>query len=176
MAEIWKSDSVHSELEFRVKHLMISIVSGTFREFEVTVETENGNFDQAKIHFAANAASIDTRVADRDAHLKSADFFDAATYPTIRFESRSFTHTNGHSYRLEGDLTIRNVTLPIQLNATYEGGVTDGEGKSRVGFEVSGKLDRKAYGLTWNTITEAGGMLVGEEVKLFASLELVKTA
>ena len=166
----WAIDPSHTEVQFKVKHLVISTVTGTFKEFSGEVFTENEDFDGADVNFTIKVASIDTNSADRDAHLKSDDFFSAETYPNITFSG--VLKNDGGNYQLAGDLTIRDVTRQVTLDVEYNGTVKDPWGNTKAGFELVGKLNRKDFGLTWNTITEAGGMLVGEEVKLVISAQL----
>ncbi len=172
----YKLDAMHSEITFKVKHLMISTVTGNFTKFDATMEAEAADFSDAKISFTADVASISTGNEQRDGHLKSADFFDAEKFPALSFTSTSFKHDSGSDYELTGDLTIRDVTSPITLAVEYGGAMTDFYGQSKVGFEVSGKISRAAYGLTWSAVTEAGGIVVSDEVKLQLSVQLVKQA
>lgn len=166
----WAIDPAHTEVQFKVKHLVISTVTGTFKEFSGEVFTENENFDGAEVNFTIAVASIDTNNADRNAHLKSDDFFSAETYPNITFSG--VLNNDGGEYQLTGNMTIRDVTRQVTLNVDYNGTVKDPWGNTKAGFELTGKINRKDFGLTWNTITEAGGMLVGEEVKLVISAQL----
>lgn len=170
----WSIDPTHSEITFKVKHLVISTVTGTFNSFDGTLEAENNNFEDAQISFEADINSIDTNNSDRDTHLKSDDFFNAAEYPKMTFESTSFTNTGDDEYKLTGNLTIRGITKEITLNATYGGTVVDPYGQTKAGFEVSGKINRKEYGLKWSAVTEAGSVVVSDEVKLLMSVQFVK--
>lgn len=170
VATKWAIDPAHTEVQFKVKHLVISTVTGSFKEFSGEVLTENADFDGAKVNFTIDVASIDTRSNDRDNHLKSDDFFAAEKYPQIKFEG--VLNNAGGDYTLVGDLTIRETTRKVELDVDYNGTVKDPWGNNKAGFEISGKLNRKDFGLTWNTITEAGSMLVGEEVKLEISAQL----
>jgi polyisoprenoid-binding protein YceI len=162
----WNIDSAHSEVKFKVKHLVISTVTGHFNNFSASIKGLKPDFTDAKIVFEADVESIDTKNAQRDGHLKSADFFDAANHPKITFESESVTKIDDQDYKVVGDLTIRGVTRPISLNVTFNGAVTGFGGIEVIGFEITGKLNRLDYGLAWNALTEAGGVVVGEEVKL----------
>lgn len=170
----WAIDPMHSEVQFKVKHLVISTVSGFFRSFEGTVESEGDNFEHAKIDFSIDIDSIDTKQTQRDEHLKSADFFDAATYPHIKFHSTSFKKTGDDEYELRGDLTIKNVTKPITLEVEFGGSADDFYGNTKAGFELTGKINRKEFGLTWDGVTEAGSVVVGEDIKLTINAQLVK--
>lgn len=172
----WVIDPTHSKVSFKVKHLMISNVLGSFREFEGTAVTEGDDFSTAQISFSLNASSIDTEVADRDAHLKSADFFDAENFPKLTFSGNGLKDLGDDLFELTGDLTIKNVTKPVTLQAEFGGVMTDPWGNVKAGFSVSGKINRKDFGLNWNAALEAGGVLVGEEVKLSADIELAKVA
>ena len=172
----WVIDPTHSKVGFKVKHLMISNVLGSFREFEGKVTTEGNDFATARILFSLSAASIDTEVADRDAHLKSPDFFDAEKFPKLVFVGNELKDLGDDLYELTGDLTIKDVTRPVILQAEFGGVMTDPWGNVKAGFSVSGKINRKDFGLNWNAALEAGGVLVGEEVKLSADIELAKVA
>lgn len=170
VAQKWAIDPAHTEVQFKVKHLVISTVTGSFKKFEGEVVSEKEDFDGAKVDFTIDVNSIDTRSTDRDNHLKSDDFFAADKHPRIKFSG--VLSKAGGDYSLVGDLTIRETTKKVTLDVDYNGTVKDPWGNSKAGFEISGKLNRKDYGLTWNTITEAGGMLVGEEVKLDINVQL----
>ena len=175
MATIWKLDPTHSEVSFKVKHLVITTVTGYFRSFEGTVETaEETDFSAAKVSFSTDVASIDTNQADRDAHLKAPDFFDAENHPKINFTSTSLEIQTDDEFVLNGDLTIRGVTLPVKFDVEFGGTVTDAFGNFKAGFEVTSKISRKAFGLTWSGVTEAGAVVVSDEVKLQANLQFVK--
>lgn len=169
----WILDPTHSEVQFKVKHLVISTVTGTFKSLDGTIETDNEDFTGAQIDFSLEVGSIDTNQADRDAHLKSADFFDVEKYPKISFISTSFDKA-GNDYELNGNLTIKDVTKPIKLEVEYGGTVTDPYGNIKAGFEISTRISRKEYGLTWNAITEAGAIVVGDDIKLLANVQFVK--
>ncbi len=170
----WAIDPTHSEIQFKVKHLVISTVTGSFKSFEGSAETDGENFDGASIKFSADINSIDTNMEQRDAHLKSADFFDAENFPTLSFESTSFTQKEDDEYVLKGNLTMRGVTKPVTLSAIYGGQMVDFYGNNKVGYEISGKVNRKDFGLNWSAVTEAGGVVVSDEVKLHVNVQLVK--
>ena len=172
----WAIDPTHSEVQFKVKHLVISTVTGTFKKFEGTVETENEDFSNAKINFSIDVNSIDTNQEQRDGHLKSDDFFSAEKFPQIVFASTSFKKVDGEKYALEGHLTIKDVTKPISLAVEYGGSATDFYGNVKAGFEVTGKINRKEFGLTWDGITEAGAIVVGEDIKLQMNVQFAKQA
>ncbi|KUG08250.1 YceI family protein [Solirubrum puertoriconensis] len=170
----WVLDPTHSEVQFKIKHLVISTVTGSFKQFEGEVETEDDNFETGKVRFAANIASIDTNQEQRDQHLKSADFFDAENYPQLTFESTLLRKVSGNEYKLQGNLTIKGETHTIDLNVEYGGSATDFYGNHKAGFELTGKISRKEFGLTWSAVTEAGAIVVGDDVKLFANVQFVK--
>ncbi|WP_295798237.1 YceI family protein [Mucilaginibacter sp.] len=170
----WSIDPMHSEVQFKVKHLVISTVSGFFKSFEGSLETEGDDFENADITFALNIDSIDTNQTQRDEHLKSAEFFDAAQYPQITFKSTSFTKTDDEEYELKGDLTIKGITKPVTLSAEFGGSTDDFYGNTKAGFEVTGKINRKEFGLTWDGITEAGSIVVGEDIKLLINVQFAK--
>lgn len=170
----WSIDTMHSEVQFKVKHLVISTVTGTFKIFEGRAEANGDSFDGSKVSFSLDANSIDTNVADRDAHLKSDDFFNTTQFPKINFANGVLKNTGGDKYVLNGDLTIRDITKPISLGVELGGVAVDGYGQTKAGFEVTGAISRQAYGLKWNMVTEAGGVVVGDEVKLNINAQLIK--
>ena len=165
----WKIDTAHSEVTFKVKHLVISTVTGTFDNFSGSVSTSHDDFKNAEISFEALTRSINTRNADRDNHLKSDDFFDAAGYPVLTFKSKSF---NGK--KLVGDLTIKDQTNEVALTVSYGGTVTDPYNQTKAGFELEGKINRKDYGLTWSAVTETGGVVVSDEVRIHCHIQIIK--
>ncbi len=176
MAITWKIDPVHSEIQFKVKHLMITTVTGYFRTFDLEVETETEDFATAKkIEFTADISSIDTNNDQRDTHLKSADFFDAESHSQLKFVGKKY-EANGDEAKLHGDLTIRGTTKPITLNVEYGGTVVDPYGQTKAGFTVDGKVSRKEFGLLWNAVTEAGSVVVSDEIKIHAEVQLIKQA
>lgn len=167
----WNLDAAHSEVQFKVKHLVISTVTGSFKSFTASVEKHGDSWANAAIEFSAAIDSIDTNNADRDGHLKSPEFFDAAQFPTISFKSTSFTEKSANHFALVGDITIKGVTKSIELNAELGGEMVDPWGNHKVGFEVSGEINREEFGLTWNAVTEAGGLVVGPTVKLMMNVQ-----
>lgn len=174
MATNWKIDTAHSEIQFKVKHLMITTVTGYFKQFDLNVVTDTEDFASAKqIEFTADINSIDTNNAQRDAHLKSADFFNADEYGQLRFVGTKY-EAQGEEATLQGNLTIRGITKPITLNVEYGGLVVDPYGQIKAGFTVNGKISRKDFGLTWNAVTEAGSVVVSDEIKIHAEVQLVK--
>jgi polyisoprenoid-binding protein YceI len=170
----WVMDPSHSEVQFKVRHLMISIVTGSFGKFNADVETTDEQIDTAKIIFTAEVDSITTNNEQRDGHLKSADFFEIAKYPTLRFVSTKFEKVSDGDYNLFGELTFHGITKNIKLKVEYGGIIKDPWGNTRIGVTVDGKLSRKDFGLTWNAATEAGGLVVSDEVKIHAAAEFVK--
>jgi polyisoprenoid-binding protein YceI len=170
----WVIDPTHSEIQFKVKHLVISTVTGSFGKFEGSLETTRDDFSDAAIQFTADVDSINTNMPDRDAHLKSPDFFDAANHPKVEFKSKKFQKNGDSGYTLTGDLTIRGTTRELSLNVEFGGIMKDPWGNTKAGFELSGKLVRKDFGLSWNAITEAGGLVVSEEVKILVNVELAR--
>jgi polyisoprenoid-binding protein YceI len=172
----YKIDPTHSDISFKVKHLMISTVSGHFKTFDGTLEFHNPDMTDAKVWFEADITSIDTKNEQRDAHLKSDDFFNAEQYPKLTFKSSSVKKVSDEEYVLTGDFTVRDITKPIELKVEFNGEITDPWGQKRLGFEIHGKISRKEYGLKWNALTEAGGMVVADEVKLAMNVEMVKQA
>ncbi|TGD81469.1 YceI family protein [Hymenobacter wooponensis] len=172
----WVIDPTHSEVQFKIKHLVISTVTGSFKKFEGKAVTENHSFEGAQITFALDVNSIDTNQEQRDEHLRNNDFFDVAAYPQITFTSTSLTKVDDDEYKLVGNLTVKDVTKPVTLNVEYGGTATDFYGNEKAGFEITGKINRKEFGLTFHAVTEAGSIVLGDEVKLSASVQLVKQA
>jgi polyisoprenoid-binding protein YceI len=172
----WAIDPSHSEISFKVKHLVVTTLTGKFETFEGGLETANEDFSDANISFTADVASINTGNADRDGHLKSDDFFNAEAFPKVTFTSTSFTKTGDDEYKLAGNITLRDVTKPIELTVEYGGTATDPWGNVKAGFEINGKIKRKEFGLKWDALTEAGGAVVSDEVKLHLNVQLVKQA
>lgn len=172
----YKIDPAHSDVMFKVKHLMISTVTGVFKKFDGTLEIDEEDFSTAKVTFEADIDSVDTKSEQRDEHLKGDDFFSATEFPKMTFKSAKVEETGDNEYKLTGDLTIRDVTKPVDLKVEYNGSTKDPWGMQRMGFEVSGKINRKDYGLKWSAVTEAGGLVVADDVKLVMNLEMVKQA
>ncbi|HRY97731.1 MAG TPA: YceI family protein [Bacteroidales bacterium] len=173
IATAWSLDPTHSEVQFKVRHLVISTVTGYFRSFGGTFRSPSEDFDGAEVSFTIDVDSIDTNVADRDAHLKSDDFFNAATFPRISFNGILNKKDEG-SYTLTGPLSIRDNTRDVVLDVELGGVMTDPWGNVKAGFEVSGKVSRKEFGLMWNAVTEAGGVVVGDEVKMLINVQWVR--
>ena len=165
---IWGIDPTHSEVSFKVKHLVISTVTGYFKTFEGSVETESDDFEGSKISFSADIASIDTNQSDRDNHLKSADFFDAEKFPKMSFSGI----LKGNA--LEGELTIKDITKTVSLDVDFGGVVEDPYGQTKAGFEIEGKISRKEFGLVWNAVTEAGSVVVSDQVRILVNAQVVK--
>jgi polyisoprenoid-binding protein YceI len=173
----WNLDTAHSEVKFKVKHLVVSTVTGHFETFSGKVETTGDDFNGASVSFEADINSINTKQAQRDGHLKSADFFDAENHPKMTFTSTAFTKKTDSNYELVGDLTIRGNTKSVTLDVVYNGTVQGFGGDFKVaGFEISGKISRKEFGLLWNGVTEAGGIVVSDEVRLEVNAEVVLAA
>lgn len=172
----WQMDPAHSEVQFKVRHMVVSNVTGSFGKFNAEVETEDEDITTAKVHFTADIDSISTNNEQRDAHLKSADFFDGATHPQLKFESTKIEKVSEHDYKMHGNITMRGTSKPITLNVEFGGIVNDPWGNVRAGFTVEGKLNRKDFGLNWSAVTEAGHLVVSDEVRLHANAEFVKQA
>ena len=170
----WVIDPTHSEIGFKVKHMMFTNVSGKFEKFDASIETEGDSFENAKVHFSGDIDSISTGNADRDAHLRSADFFDAAEFPKITFEGSSFKKIDEGSFEITGDLSLHGVSKSIKLNAEYSGQMKDPWGNTKTAFTLTGKINRKDWGLNWNSALETGGVLVSEEVRLAIDLQFIK--
>ncbi len=172
----WILDSTHSELGFKIKHLMITNVSGAFKNFRAEVETDGEDFSSAVINLSAEIASITTNNEQRDAHLLASDFFEADQYPSLTFRSTKIEKKDSDTFKLIGDLTLKGITKPVTLNVEYSGVTKDPWGGERAGFVVSGKINRSEYGLNFNAALETGGVVLGEEVKIFSEVQLVKQA
>lgn len=171
----WKIDPAHSEVKFKVKHLVISTVSGHFNQFDATAESNKDDFSDAKISFEADVNSLDTKNEHRDGHLKSPDFFDAANHPKLTFASTGFTKKSDEKYALTGDLTLRGVTKPVTLDVVYNGTVKGFGGSFDVAaFEINGKVNRQDFDLKWNALTETGGVVVSDDVKFEIIAEFKK--
>ncbi len=171
----WSLDPTHSELQFKVKHLMITTVTGSLKSFSAELDSEDENFTNAIISFKGEINSLDTGNTDRDNHLKSADFFDAETYPEMSFKSNAI-EKEGNDLLIKGDLTIKGETKPVKLVAEFGGTATDPWGNTKAGFTLSGKINRTDFGLTWNAALETGGVMVSEEVRILGELQFVKQA
>lgn len=169
----WGIDTTHTEVQFKVKHLVISTVTGFFKKFSGSVESESDDFDGAQVNFSLDVNSIDTNQADRDAHLKSPDFFAAEQYPTLDFTG-TLKKISSSTYKLNGDLTVRGISKTVVLDVDFGGIMVDPWGNTKAGFEINGKINRKDFGLNWSALTEAGGMVVSDEVKIHINAELAK--
>ena len=171
----WAIDPAHSEITFKVKHLMISSVTGKFGTFSGTAETDGDDFSTVNAHFSARIDSINTNDAQRDGHLMSADFFDGEKFPELTFELKKMTESSvAGNYDLMGDLSIKGVSKTVTLRAEYGGIGKDPWGNTRAGFSVSGSINREDFGLTWNAALETGGVLVSQEVKINCEIQLLK--
>ncbi len=170
-ATTWKTDNSHSNVKFSVSHLVVSDVEGAFKSYNGTIQSSKPDFTDALIDFTVDINSINTDNESRDKHLKSDDFFNAEKFPQMTFKGTSFKKVSGNKYALEGDLTIRDVTRKVKFDVTYGGTVKDPWGNTKAGFKVKGVINRFDYNLKWNTITEAGGAVVGKEVEIVLNLE-----
>ncbi len=170
----WNIDTAHSGIHFTVRHMVISKVRGAFERWQGSLDFDEKQPERSKVSVRIDAASIDTREEKRDAHLRSADFFDVARHPELRFESTKVEKLGGERYRVAGDLTIRGVTKPVTLETELLGGGKDPWGNQRIGFSAHTKINRKDFGLSWNQALEAGGVLVGENVEIALDVQAVK--
>ena len=170
----WTIDTAHSEIGFKVKHLVISTVSGKFNSFEGKLEGDPTDLTNTQISFTADIDSITTGNEQRDGHLKSGDFFDAANHPKLTFKSTAIVPKGDNEYKVTGNMTIRNTTKPLTLNVDFGGIQNNLYGQTVAGFEITGKINRQDFGLTWSAVTEAGGLVVSDDVKLAIDAELVK--
>lgn len=166
---VWTVDPTHTDVIFKVKHMMISTVTGHFSSFEGNIQANEENFSDLELNAAIDIASIHTKNEDRDGHLKSADFFDAENYPKMTFVSKSFDGEN-----LTGDLTIKDVTKEVVLNVEHNGTAVDPYGQTKAGFEMTGEINRKEFGLSWSAVTEAGNVVVSDKIKLHIEAQFVK--
>ena len=171
---IWAIDNSHSHIQFKIKHLMISTVTGGFNKFEASVETQGEDFGKATIQFSAEVNSIHTGDAQRDGHLLSADFFDAEKYPTLAFCSTGIESDGSGNYIMNGNLEIKGEIKPVHMKVTFEGIAKDPWGNTKAGFNLEGSISRKDWGLTWNAPLETGGLLVSDEVKINCEVQLIK--
>ena len=170
----WIIDPAHSEISFKAKHLMITHVSGEFDEFNSELETDGENFETGKLSFVAKVSSVNTGNEQRDTHLKSDDFFNAEKFPDLKFEASGLKKNGNGGYELAGNLTIRDITKPVKLHVEPAGIVKDPWGQTKAGFSVEGKISRKEFGLKWNALTEAGGAVVGDDIRILAEVQYVK--
>jgi len=167
-------DTAHSSFDFSVRHMVISSTKGRFAKFDVTAEIDEANLANSSATITIDANSVDTREEARDNHLRSADFFDVANHPEITYTTRRLESKGANDYRIIGDLNVRGTSHEVPLEAEVTGPVKDPYGNTRYGISAQGKINRKDFGLNWNSVMEAGGLLVGDEVKLSAEIELVK--
>lgn len=170
----WAIDPAHSEIGFKVKHMMFTNVSGKFDNYEATFATNDDDFNNAEVTFSAEIASINTANPDRDTHLKSADFFNAESHPKMTFKGTLSNTGSGSHYGLAGELSMNGQTKPVTLPAEFSGLMKDPWGNTKAGLSIEGKINRKDWGLVWNSALETGGVLVSEEVRLNIELQLVK--
>ena len=170
----WLLDPMHSELQFKIKHLMISNVSGAFKNFHAEVETEEEDFSTAEINLVAEMDSISTNNEQRDAHLRTSDFFEVEKYPELKFKSTKIEKTGSDIFTLHGELTLKGVTKPAKLNVEFNGTTKDPWGGERAGFVVTGKINRAHWGVSFNKALETGGVMLGDEIKINSEIELVK--
>ena len=166
----WAIDNAHSEIAFKVKHMMISTVTGFFEDYTATIETDDSDsFENAKFEFVAKVASINTKNTDRDTHLKSDDFFNAETYPELRFKSKHFDGS-----KMIGDLTIRDIKKEVELDVDFNGTAVDPYGQTKAGFEAKAEINRKDFGLSWSAITETGSIVVSDKVRIVLDVQFIK--
>jgi polyisoprenoid-binding protein YceI len=170
----WNIDNLHSVVGFKVRHMMISNVSGTFGKFSADATTHGEDFSTAKFNFKAAIDSINTGVADRDGHLKSADFFDVSNYPEMLFHSTGVKQLSSDELEINGDFTLRGITKPVILKAEFAGIAVDPYGQTKAGLSITGKIKRSDYGLVWSAVTEAGKVVLGDEIKLECEIQLIK--
>jgi polyisoprenoid-binding protein YceI len=170
----WVIDPTHTEIGFKVKHMMFTNVSGKIGKYDANIETTGDDFTNAVVEFTGETDSITTGVADRDAHLLSPDFFDAAQFPKINFQAASLKKIDEGDFEITGDLTLHGETKPVKLSAEFGGLMKDPWGNIKAAFSITGKINRKDWGLNWNAALETGGVLVGEEVRIIIEVQLIK--
>lgn len=170
----WKIDPTHSEIGFRVKHMMFTNVNGKFENYDADITFDENAFENASLKFSAAIQSINTNNSERDNHLKSADFFDAEQFPQLTFESTSIEPTDG-AYEVKGNLTMHGVTKPVTLQTEYSGVMRDPWGNNKVGLQITGKINRKDFGLNYNAALETGGVLIGEQVHVNIEIQLAES-
>lgn len=170
----WVLDTTHSEIQFKIKHLMISTVTGQFNKFEGFFETEEDDFESAQAYFSADVSSISTNNEQRDAHLKNPDFFDAENHPQLTYESERIEKLDDENYKIHGVLTLRGVSKKIVLDAEFGGTTQDPWGNTRIGFSLTGKINRKDFGVSFGLLSETGGIALSDEVKLLVNAQFVK--
>jgi polyisoprenoid-binding protein YceI len=171
----WAIDPAHSQIQFKVRHMMISTVTGTFDKFHSEVEMDGEDLNSAKVFFEAETASVHTGSADRDTHLRSADFFDAENHPKLTFKASRLEHVADNAWKVTGDLTMRGTARPITLDMEWNGVNKDPWGNMKAGLNLRGKLNRKEFGLNWNAALEAGGVLVSDEVRIECEVQYART-
>ena len=172
----WLLDPTHSELGFKIKHLMITNVSGSFKNFQAEVETTETDFGTAQINLTADMESISTNNEQRDAHLRNADFFEVEKYPELKFRSTNLEKKDSETFVLHGELTLKGITKTVKLNMEYNGVAKDPWGGERAGFVITGKINRSEWGVNFNGVLETGGVVLSDEVKISGEIELVKQA
>lgn len=172
----WNLDTAHSEVNFKVKHMMITNVNGSFKDFNLTATSNGDDFSKANVHFTAQAASVNTGNEQRDGHLRSPEFFDAEKFPEVTFKATNIEKKDSENYTLHGDLTMHGVTKNIALNAEHGGIGKDPWGNIKTGFTVTGTIHRKDFGLNWNAALETGGVMVSDDVKINCEIQLIKSA
>jgi len=168
----WVPDQAHTQVKFVVTHMVITEVSGIFKEFDFALTQPGEDFRGAKIEATIKTASIDTENEQRDNHLRGDDFFNAEKYPQIRFVSTRFEKTGDDTYRITGDLTIRDVTRPVALDAVYRGTLNDPWGNTKAGFRATGTINRQDFGVKWNKTLDTGGLVVSDEVEIILDVQL----
>lgn len=170
----WVLDTTHSEIKFKVRHMMITNVTGSFNELNASIEGFDDSFENATVEFIAQTSSVDTANEQRDGHLKSADFFDSEKYPEMKFASTKIVKKSDSDFEMHGNLTIKDVTKEVSLKVEFGGINKDPWGNMKAGFSVEGKINRKDFGLNWNAALETGGVLVSDEVKIMGEIQFAK--
>ncbi len=169
----WSVDTTHSKVQFSVKHMVIAQVTGEFSKYDLSINKMNGDFESAEVELTIDTATVNTGIEDRDKHLKSSDFFDVEKFPKMYFKSTDIKKIDDETYKMTGNLTIKNVTKPVELTVTYGGQIVDPWGNIRAGYNIEGTINRFDYDLTWNNLIETGGAVVGKNVKISSDIEII---
>jgi len=170
----WSVDAAHSSLDFSIRHMMVTNVKGSFRKFDASIYADPSDLTSAEIQFSVDLASVDTRNSDRDAHLRSADFFDVENYPTMTFRFTNIVKTGEGNYDITGELSLHGVTRTETFSVSFEGAGKDPWGNEKAGYSAKGTVKRSDYGLTYNAALEAGGFMLGDDVKFTIEIEASK--
>jgi len=170
----WVLDPTHSELSFKIRHLMISNVSGSIKDFQVSAETRDDDFSTAQISVVGDMASVSTNQEQRDTHLRTADFFEVEKHPQFQFKSTRIEKAGDGTFALYGDLTLKGITKPVQLNVEFNGIAKDPWGNQKAGFLITGRINRSEWGVNFNGVLETGGVMLSDEIKINSEIQMIK--